>query len=407
MMSERKILHLDLDAFFCAVEELRRPEIRGKAFAVGGKPNERGVVSSCSYAARRFGVHSAMPMSQALRACPDLTVIPGDHGAYGAASERVMSLLRDLTPLVEQVSIDEAFLDVSDLPEPAEVIARQLQALIAQKTELPCSIGVAGNKLMAKIANDVGKAAHSGITPPQAITVVPPGGAEAFLINLPVRMLWGVGKKTELRLQGIGIQTIGELARSSPAVLQQVFGKNGADMARHARGIDDAPVVVERDVKSISQEVTFDRDVSDPVKLKETLRVQAAQVAFRLRKNEICGSTIRIKLRWSDFTTLTRQVTMEEPVDQDGVIYSAVEELFNGVWKAGNKVRLIGVGASGLVARPKQLSLWDTSSEKERRLLEAVDELREKFGAKAILPGRTVKPDGSRNVNHKRKVDHS
>jgi DNA polymerase-4 len=405
-MSERKILHLDLDAFFCAVEEIRRPELRGKAFAVGGRPNERGVVASCSYAARRFGVHSAMPMGQALRACPELIVIPGDHSAYGAASERVMAFLRDLTPLVEQVSIDEAFMDVSDLPEPAESIARRIQQKIASETGLPCSLGAAENKLVAKIATDVGKAAHSGITPPRAVTVVPPGGAEAFLANLPVRMLWGVGKKTEMRLQGMGIQTIGDLSRTSPAILQQIFGKNGVDLVRHARGIDDSPVVVEHDVKSISQETTFDRDVSDPVRLKEMLREQAAQVAFRLRKGEICGSTIRLKLRWSDFTTLTRQVTLDEPVDQDGVIYNAVESLFDGVWQPGKKVRLIGVGASGLAPRPQQPGLWDTSSERERRLLEAVDELREKYGAKAILPGRTVKSNSGRPGIKKRESDH-
>ena len=395
-MGERKILHLDLDAFFCAVEELRRPELRGQAFAVGGKPNERGVVSSCSYAARRCGVHSAMPMSQALRQCPDLIIVSPDHHAYSAASETVMAILRDLTPLVEQVSIDEAFLDVSDLPESGEGLARRLQEKIAHETGLPCSLGVAQSKLVAKIATDAGKARHSGITPPRAITVVPPGGAEVFLATLPVHMLWGVGKKTELRLQGMGIQTIGDLAQSSPQVIQQIFGKNGAELARHARGIDDRPVVIEHEVKSISQEVTFDRDVSDLPRLKETLRNLSTQVAFRLRKSELCGGTIRLKLRWSDFTTLTRQVSLEQPVDQDGIIYTAVESLLEGVWQPGRKVRLIGVGASMLTPRPQQLNLWDTASQKERRLLEAVDELREKFGAKAILPGRKLKPGGER-----------
>ncbi len=390
-MGERKILHLDLDAFFCAVEELRRPDLRGQPFAVGGKPNERGVVSSCSYAARRCGVHSAMPMSQALRQCPDLIIVSPDHSAYSDASEKVMAFLRDLTPLVEQVSIDEAFLDVSDLPESGEVLAHRLQEKIAQGTGLPCSLGVAQSKLVAKIATDVGKARHSGITPPRAITVVRPGGAEVFLSVLPVRMLWGVGKKTELRLQGMGIQTIGDLAIAPPHVLQQIFGKNGGELARHACGIDDRPVVTEHEVKSISQEVTFDRDVSDLPRLKETLRNLSTQVALRLRKSEFCAGTIRLKLRWSDFTTLTRQVSLEQPVDQDGIIYTGVESLLDGVWQPGRRVRLIGVGASMLTPRPQQLSLWDTASEKERRLLEAVDELRKKFGANAILHGRTLR----------------
>ena len=397
-MGVRKIIHLDLDAFFCAVEELRRPELRGKAFAVGGRPNERGVVSSCSYPARRFGVRSAMPMSQALRLCQGLIVVPADHLAYEQASQRVMEISGGLTPLMEQVSIDEAFLDVTDLPDSAEDIARRLQDRIQRETQLPCSLGVASNKLMAKIANDFGKAAARGTTPPRAVTVVPPGQEEVFLAPLPVRMLWGVGKRTELRLQGMGVQTIGDLTRTSPAELSQVFGKNGIDLGRHAHGIDDRPVETEHAVKSISQETTFDRDVADPRRLKETLQTLSTQVAYRLRKVEVCAGTIRLKLRWSDFTTLTRQVSSAEPVNQDGILYATVAELFDEVWQPGRKVRLIGVGASSLTDKPQQPGLWDTPSDKERRLLEAVDELRQKYGSKAILPGRTVKPAAGRKA---------
>ncbi len=323
-MAVRKILHLDLDAFFCAVEELRHPELQGKAFAVGGKPNERGVVASCSYPARRFGVRSAMPMSQALRLCPGLIVVPADHAAYERASQRVMDILGGLTPLMEQVSIDEAFLDVTDLPEPVEVIARRLQDQIQREVQLPCSLGAASNKLMAKIANDYGKAAARGLTPPRAITVVLPGQEEAFLTPLPVRMLWGVGAKTELRLQGLGVQTIGDLMRIPPAELAQIFGKNGTDLVQRARGLDDRPVETEHEVKSISQEITFDRDLTDPRRMKEVLKTLSAQVAFRLRKSDFCAGTIRLKLRWSDFTTLTRQVSLADPVDQDGIIYTTV-----------------------------------------------------------------------------------
>nr|MBI2903928.1 DNA polymerase IV [Chloroflexota bacterium] len=192
----RKILHLDLDAFFCAVEELRDPSLRGRPFAVGGKPEERGVVSSCSYAARRFGVRSAMPMSRALKACPGLLVIPGRHRDYHEASERVMAQVRGLTPLVEQISIDEACLDVSDLPQAPEALARQVQADIRQATHLPCSLGAATNKLGAKIATDVGKVSSQTDTYPKAITVVPPGAEAAFLAPLPAQALWGVGPKT-------------------------------------------------------------------------------------------------------------------------------------------------------------------------------------------------------------------
>lgn len=389
-MVVRKILHLDLDAFFCAVEELRHPELRGKAFAVGGRPNERGVVASCSYPARRLGVKSAMPMSQAVRLCPDLIIVAGDHGAYGQASQRVMEILANVTPLLEQVSIDEAFLDVTDLPEPAEQIARQVQARILRETGLPCSLGAAANKLVAKIANDYGKAAARGLVPPQAVTLVPPGQEEAFLRPLPVGMLWGVGKKTELRLQGMGVQTVADLLEIPPAELIQVFGKNGSDLLQRARGMDARPVATEHELKSISQETTFDRDVTDPRRVKEVLREQSAQVAFRLRKLDFCAKTVRIKLRWADFTTLTRQVSLADPVDQDTLIYKASLALFDSVWQAGRKVRLIGVGVSGLENPALQPGLWEQPSDKERRLLEAVDGLRDKFGSKAIQAGRKL-----------------
>jgi DNA polymerase-4 len=400
MMGERKILHLDLDAFFCAVEELRQPELKGVAFAVGGKPNERGVVSSCSYPARQFGVRSAMPMSQALNLCPKLVIIPGHHHEYEIASQQVMAILRDLTPLVEQVSIDEAFLDVSDLPDSGEAIARGLQEHIASETSLPCSIGVASSKLVAKIATDFGKSRHAGEGSPRAITVVLAGQEQQFLAKLPVSMLWGVGKKTELRLKGLGIKAIGDLANMPDAILSQIFGKNGPELTKNARGIDNRPVVTEHEVKSISQEITFERDVADLKKLRDTLHLLSVQVGFRLRKNEICAGTIRLKLRWADFTTLSRQVSLDQPVDQDGVISNAVQSLFDSVWKAGKKVRLLGVGASNLKPKPAQPGLWDTALDKERRLLGALDELREKYGANAILPGRTIQ---SSMGKHKKK----
>ena len=196
----RKILHLDLDAFFCAVEEQRDPSLRGQPFAVGGRPESRGVVASCSYAARQFGIHSAMPMARAVRQCPPLIIVPSRYGAYEAASRQVMARLHQLTPLVEQLSIDEAFLDVSDLPERAELIARRLQATINRELDLPCSLGVAANKLVAKIANNVGKAAIKSDRPPNTIKVVPPGQEAAFLAPLPATELWGVGPKTAEQL---------------------------------------------------------------------------------------------------------------------------------------------------------------------------------------------------------------
>ena len=231
----RTILHLDLDAFFCAVEELHNPSLSGKPFAVGGRPEERGVVASCSYAARRFGVHSAMPMSRALRLCPELIIISHHHGDYGNMSEKVMERLYDLSPLVEQISIDEAFVDISDLREDAMTVARRVQGRINDELGLPCSIGIAKNKLLAKIATEVGKKSARKSEPPNAVTIVPPGSEASFLDPLPVDMLWGVGPKTAAKLVQYGIKTIGELARRPPADLMRWFGENGLDLSRHAR----------------------------------------------------------------------------------------------------------------------------------------------------------------------------
>ncbi len=267
----RKIIHLDLDAFFCAVEEQRMPPLQGKAFAVGGQPEDRGVVASCSYPARQHRVHSALPMAQAVKLCPNLIIIPANHREYRAVSRRVMARLHKLTPLVEQISIDEAFLDVSDLPEPAEVLARRLQASIRSELGLPCSLGMATSKLVAKIANNVGKASARGDGPPNAILIVPPGQEREFLQPLPCDALWGVGPKTAERLAALGMHTIGDIARWPADNLRERFGRHGYDLAQHANGIDNRPVVTQHEPKSVSQETTFVRDVSDGVVLRQTL----------------------------------------------------------------------------------------------------------------------------------------
>lgn len=384
----RKILHLDLDAFFCAVEELRDPSLRGRPFAVGGKPEERGVVSSCSYAARRFGVRSAMPMSRALKACPGLLVIPGRHRNYHEASERVMAQVRGLTPLVEQISIDEAFLDVSDLPQAPEALARQVQADIRQATHLPCSLGAATNKLVAKIATDVGKASSQTDTYPNAITVVPPGAEAAFLAPLPAQALWGVGPKTAERLAALGLGTIGDIARWPQNDLARRFGKLGAELWERAQGLDDRPVVSSYETKSISQEVTFARDENDPALLRQTLRDLSDGVGRRLRHLELGAVTVKLKLRWPDFTTLSRQITVTAPIDQDDDLFAVAMQLFGQVWRPGRRVRLLGVGVSGLGPRRVQLALLDDGAEKKKRLQEAVDALKDKFGETIVHRGR-------------------
>jgi DNA polymerase IV len=262
-----------------------------------------------------------MPMSRALRLCPGLVIVPGRHRLYSEVSKKVMERLHDLTALVEQISIDEAFLDISDIRDDPERLARGLQARIRDELHLPCSIGIASNKLVAKIATEVGKAlrlremrsAQGEVGPPNAVTVVPYGEEAAFLSPLPADMLWGVGPKTSQRLSELGIHTIGDIAKWPEAELIRLFGENGRDLSRHAKGIDNRPIVTERETKSISQEVTFSVDVQSDKVLEKTVREQSAEVARQLRRENLAGRTIKLKIRWPDFTTLTRQTTLSNP----------------------------------------------------------------------------------------------
>ena len=392
----RTILHLDLDAFFCAVEETRNPQLRGKAFAVGGKPEERGVVASCSYAARRHGVRSAMPMGKAVGLSPGLIIVPSRHRLYGEVSHQVMDILHSVTGLVEQISIDEAFLDISDVRDEPDRLARGLQARIRDELHLPCSIGIASNKLMAKIATEVGKAlalkriTAQGLTePPNAVTIVPVGKEAEFLGPLPADMLWGVGPKTSKRLTDLGIYTIGDIARWPENEMIRLFGENGRDLARHAKGIDDRPVVTEHETKSISQEVTFSVDIRDDKVLEKTVREQSAEVSRQLRKNDLAGKTVKLKLRWPDFTTLTRQATLNTPTDMEEEIAKCALELLRSVRKPNQAVRLIGVGVSGLGEPVRQLGLWDFDAERSRKLQDVLDILQEKYGKDVIKRGST------------------
>jgi len=388
MPAQRKILHLDLDAFFCAVEELRNPDLRGKPFAVGGRPETRGVVASCSYPARAQGVHSAMPMSQALRLCPDLIIVSHTRGVYSQASRQVMARVRELTPLVEQISIDEAFLDVSDLPDPMDSIARELQNRIWQELNLPCSLGGATNKLVAKIANDVGKSRARKGDYPRAITIVPPGQEAEFLAPLPVRALWGVGPKTEEKLHALGISTIGQLAQRPEKEMARIFGQHGWELVLRARGIDNRPVQPSRgEAKSISKETTFARDVGEARVLENTLRRLAADVARTMRRKGYVGRTIKLKLRLSDFTTLTRQTTLAKPTDDERVISNEALKLFQRLWQKGQPLRLVGVGVSNLQKGLVQLGLWEGEDEKFRHLQQTMDALREKYGPDVIHRG--------------------
>ncbi len=383
------ILHLDLDAFYCSVEETQKPSLRGRPFAVGGKPNERGVVASCSYAARAVGIRSAMPMSRALQLCRNLIIVAGRHKLYEEYSEKVMKKLRNLTPLVEQISIDEAFLDLSDIREAPARIALDLQTGIKNELDLPSSIGIASNKLVAKIATEVGKkSGKKRDEAPFGLTVVPLGDEANFLAPLPVDMLWGVGPKTSARLTELGIHTIGDIAKWPEKELINLFGENGRDLWRHAQGVDNRPIVTEYETKSVSQETTFSVDVRDDQTLEKTLREQARDVARQLRKNDLAGKTVKLKIRWPDFTTLSRQVTLPTSTNNDDEIFRTAVKLVKTVRKPNQAVRLIGVGVSGIGSPIRQLSLWDAGNEKSRKVQEVVDQLQEKYGRKIIHRGK-------------------
>lgn len=383
----RKIMHLDLDAFFCAVEEKLEPNLKGKAFAVGGSPENRGVVTSCSYAARQFGIKSGMPMVTALRIYPRLLVVCSHYDAYLDSSHQVMKKLQDLTPLVEQISIDEAFLDVSDLPQDTYEIASGLQKGIKDELFLPCSIGIATNKLVAKIATNIGKSRNLGKTAPMAIVEVPPGEEEIFLAHLPVNEMWGIGPKTSLRLTRLGIHTIGDIVKTPKEVLIKELGKFGTDLIKRAHGMDDRPVADDHDIKSISNEVTFFQDVGDEGELVSTIQNLSIMTARRLREEGLSGYTIKIKIRWPNFETHSRQISLQEPTDQDSIIKKYALQLFFKIWQKEEKVRLLGVGVSQLTLPVRQLSLLDKSSKKENQLLEAVDDLHRKYGNKIIRRG--------------------
>lgn len=387
---ERKIIHLDLDAFFCAVEQIKKPDLLHLPFAVGGKPEERGVVSSCSYAARMHGIHSAMSMKKAIQQYPKLIVLPPDHSEYQKYSHLVMEYLNNISPLVEQVSIDEAFIDFSDLREHPRQIAFQIQKNILEKFNLPCSLGAASNKLVAKIANDFGKKQNRGPNPPLSITYVPPNGEAHFLAPLPVSALWGVGPKTTVKLREIGIKTIGDLAELPEKNLVAMFGKNGRELSNYSKGLDNKPVITNHTIKSISQETTFHKDITDERIIRETLRKLSEETGYRLRAEKLRCKTIKIKLRLHNFKTITRQVSLSKPTDQTEIILKTAESLLSENWDKYEPIRLIGVGVSNIASHPKQLDFWEPTSGRGERLQVAIDELQNRFGKQSIKRGKVL-----------------
>jgi DNA polymerase-4 len=375
-MTNRSILHVDLDAFFCSVEEILDPELKGKAFVVGGRPDGRGVVASASYAARAFGIRSAMPTAQALRLAPGLIILSSRHGVYGQHSKKVMDHLRKSAPIMQKISIDEAFLDVSADLRPGAELARQWQNEILNLFQLPTSWGIATNKLVAKIATEVGK--------PGGLVTVPPGEETAFLAPLPVDMLWGVGPKTKSRLEQINIYTIGELAQVPAAKLRTLFGVVGLELASRARGEDSSEVRQGGEPRSMSAERTFAQDLSRTADLHKALLQMSEEVGRRLRRDGLAGRTIRLKIRWPDFQTHTRQLKLEQPTDHDGEIYLEAQKLLSSLWAEGQPVRLLGVGVADLSTPWRQLSLFGRAWEQDERLQTALDDIRSRFGPKAV-----------------------
>lgn len=396
----RKILHLDLDAFFCSVEELLDPSLVGKAFAVGGSPQGRGVIASCSYAARMKGVRSAMPAGRAIHLCPELLMIHHRHGLYSEYSERVMSILQDTTPLVEQVSVDEAFLDVSDLPRPLRIIAVELQKRVADETHLPCSLGGGTNKLIAKMANDYGKKQVRTGRAPRAITIIEPGKEQAFLSPLEIQALWGFGPKTAEKLRERGIFRIGQLYELTEHELRGFFGNHAQEILDRAKGIDTRPVYdSEGDPKSVSNETTYYADTDDLQQITDTLRWLSDKVGYRLRKHNLTGSCVQIKIRYSDFTTITRQKMLQQPTNLDDEIFDAVMDLLKSHLTAGREVRLLGVGVTKLDEPAIQLSLFDSSAQKKSQLSEAIDALKDKYGKQIIIRASAMKTDKKETKN--------
>ena len=391
----RAILHVDMDAFYAAVEQRDHPEYRGKPVIVGSDPKDgkgRGIVATCSYEARKFGVHSAQPISEAWRRCPQGIYVRGDMSKYVRVSERMMSILLEFSDMVEQVSIDEAFLDVTGsrtLLGSGVEIARKIKARIFADQRLTASVGVAANKFVAKVASDLQK--------PDGLVVVEPGKEREFLAPLPIRRLWGVGARTEELLGRIGIRLIGNITRLERADLARRLGKGGEHLWQLAHGIDDRIVSPEEGFKSIGHETTFERDTGDRRLLHDTLLQLTEKVAQRLRANDARGRTITVKLREADFSTCTRRSTMSEPADTMEKIFPAAWKLMQPLIRKGKLVRLIGVYASNLTTPEDagQLPLFDSIPGKDRRLAQALDRITRRYGDSAITRAALVNPKKS------------
>jgi DNA polymerase-4 len=381
----RHILHLDLDAFFVSVERVLDPRLKGKPVIVGGDPRGRGVVASASYEARRYGVHSAMPLAQARRLCPDLVMVASRHGQYLKFSRQVQDILREYSPVVEMASVDEFYLDMTGcqrLHESMFAAAAGIKGHIRKKLGLPSSIGLGSNKLIAKIATNLCK--------PDGLLWVFPGEEASFLAPLPVGHLPGIGRHTDDRLQELGIRTIGDLSQFPPPLLSAVFGKWGRQMSERARGLCISPVTESREPKSISREVTFSTDTVDPLVLETTLCRLTERAGYGLRRLGMTAGTVGIKLRHADFKTISRSRSIPAS-DDDVTIFRTARALLEKAFSRRVRIRLLGVKLSNLAARDPQGALFTASDEARRaRLLRSADRIREKYGMDVLHLGTAI-----------------
>ena len=387
----RIILHLDMDAFFAAIEQLDFPEYRGKPLIVGADPKGgkgRGVVSTCSYEARKYGVHSAMPISLAYKRCPDGIYVYPRGKRYSTISKNIIKLLDEFSPDVEQISIDEAFLDITSTCKffgaPGKM-GETIKQRIKQETGLTASVGVAPSKFIAKIASDLEK--------PDGLVIVEEENVKSFLEPLDISRMWGVGEKTLAHLHAMGIRTIGDLAKKSEKEIADKFGKSGLHFWQLAQGVDHRSVCGSILAKSISKEITFNVDKNNENELLNTLLYLCNELSREMRKKGYRGKCITLKIRLEDFTTFTRSRTFTTAIDSSNLLYAQISELFNTFDRNEHKVRLLGVALSHLDIGESQLELFDKGIQKDDKLDNVLDQVREKFGEKAITRASLLKAD--------------
>ncbi len=375
----RWIMHVDMDAFFASIEALDNPALEGLPVIVGGQ-SLRGVVSTCSYEARRFGVHSAMPMALAHKLCPEAVYLPGRMERYKEVSRQIMDIFRDLSPLVEQLSIDEAFLDVSGMEAlygGPEEVGRIVKRRIRQEIGLTASVGLAPNKFLAKMASDMHK--------PDGFTIITHERARDFIAPLPVTKIFGVGAAAQKELQQVGIERIGQIAAADIGVLRRIFGKNAEKMRLLARGLDDRPVTPDSAPKSVGCEITFDSDLCDKEACCRQLLRLSGMIGYRLRRKGYYGHTLTLKVKYADFRVTTRSISSESDISSDEDIYILAARLLENVALKGG-VRLLGIAVSGL-GSGQPLRLQFDEDDKRQRRSDATDKLKARFGEQIIFRG--------------------